>query len=62
MEESVRLLMEWGVGAVIVHRGARGCAAVSPAGWVEVPAVPVTRIVSETGRGSIPLHASLSPA
>jgi sugar/nucleoside kinase (ribokinase family) len=50
---SVRLLGEWGAGAVIVHQGARGCAAATPGGWIDVPAVPVTRIVSEAGTGDV---------
>jgi sugar/nucleoside kinase (ribokinase family) len=51
--DCVRLLREWGAGAVIVHRGARGCAAATGGGWLEVPAVPVSRIVNETGTGDV---------
>ena len=53
IQHSARLLREWGAGAVIVHSGAMGCAAATPAGWFEVPAVPVTRIVSEAGTGDV---------
>jgi sugar/nucleoside kinase (ribokinase family) len=51
--ESARLLMEWGAGAVIVHRGPQGCAAATTSGWIDVPAVPVERIVTETGTGDV---------
>jgi fructokinase len=53
IEYSARLLREWGAGAVIVHRGERGCAAATSAGWIEVPAFPVTRIVGEAGTGDV---------
>jgi fructokinase len=53
VERCARLLMQWGAGAVIIHRGARGCAAASASGWIEVPAVPVTRIVNEVGTGDV---------
>jgi sugar/nucleoside kinase (ribokinase family) len=53
MRDSVRLLLEWGAGAVIVHRGSRGSAAVTRDRWIDVPAVPVTRIVGETGTGDV---------
>ena len=46
-------LREWGAGTVIVHRGAQGCAALTSEGWLEVPASPVTHIVSETGTGDV---------
>jgi sugar/nucleoside kinase (ribokinase family) len=52
-QESVRLLREWGAGAVVVHRGAQGCAAATAGGWLEVPPVSVTRIVNETGTGDV---------
>lgn len=52
-QESVRLLREWGAGAVVVHRGAEGCAAAAAEGWLEVPPVAVTRIVNETGTGDV---------
>ena len=52
-EQSARLLMEWGAGAVIVHRGAQGCAAATTAGWIEVPAAPIVRIVNEVGTGDV---------
>jgi sugar/nucleoside kinase (ribokinase family) len=51
--DSARQLMEWGAGAVIVHRGAQGCAAATASGWLDVPADPVTRIVTETGTGDV---------
>lgn len=53
VERSARLLRDWGAGAVIVHQGAKGCAAATSAGWIEVPAVPVTRIVGEAGTGDV---------
>jgi sugar/nucleoside kinase (ribokinase family) len=53
IRDSVRLLLEWGVGAVIVHRGSRGSAAATKDRWIDVPAVPVTRIVGETGTGDV---------
>jgi sugar/nucleoside kinase (ribokinase family) len=52
-ERCARLLMEWGARAVIVHRGALGCAAATSAGWREIPAAPVTQIVTETGTGDV---------
>jgi sugar/nucleoside kinase (ribokinase family) len=51
--EAARRLLDWGAGAVIVHRGPQGCAAATPSGWLEVPAVPVAKIVSETGTGDV---------
>jgi 2-dehydro-3-deoxygluconokinase len=51
--EAARLLLSWGAGAVIVHRGPQGCAAATGAGWLDVPAVPVTKIVTETGTGDV---------
>ncbi len=51
--DSARLLMEWGAGAVIVHRGPRGCAAATSSGWIDVPPVSVERIVTETGTGDV---------
>ena len=51
--ESVRLILEWGARAVIVHRGAKGCAGATLQGWIEVPAVPVVRIVNETATGDV---------
>ena len=53
LREGAQLLREWGAEAVIVHRGAQGCAALTPEGWCEVPASPVTRIVTETGTGDV---------
>ena len=53
MKAGAHLLRTWGAGAVIIHRGAQGCAALTPEGWCEVPACPVTRIVTETGTGDI---------
>ncbi len=52
-EHSARLLRQWGAGAVIVHRGSRGCAAATASGWLEIPAAPVARIVTETGTGDV---------
>ncbi len=51
--ESVRLLRSWGAQAVVVHRGANGCAAATAEGWIEVAALPVTRMVNETGTGDV---------
>ena len=53
LQDSVRRLRDWGVQTVIVHRGARGCAAVGAAGWIEVPPAQVSRIVNETGTGDV---------
>ncbi|MGA2765346.1 MAG: carbohydrate kinase family protein [Spirochaetia bacterium] len=53
IERAARSLVEWGAGAVIVHQGARGCAAFINGGWIEIPAVPVARIVSDTGSGDV---------
>jgi len=53
IQHAARLLRDGGAGAVIVHRGEKGCAAATDAGWIEVPAVPVTRIVGETGTGDV---------
>ena len=51
--EAARKLMDWGAGAVIVHRGQLGCAAATSTGWLDVPAVPVTEILTETGTGDV---------
>ena len=53
LQDSVRRLRDWGVGTVIVHRGARGCAAAGAGGWTEVPPATVSRIVNETGTGDV---------
>ncbi len=53
LRRSVRLLRDWGARAVIVHRGAQGCAAATAEGWIEVPAVPVNHIVNEVGTGDV---------
>ena len=53
VRESAARLMEWGAGAVIVHRGPRGCSAATAGGWLDVPAEPVTDIVTETGTGDV---------
>jgi sugar/nucleoside kinase (ribokinase family) len=52
-EECARQLMEWGAGAVIVHRGARGCAAATDGDWIEVAAGPIAKIVNEAGTGDV---------
>jgi ribokinase len=51
--DSARRLMEWGAGSVIVHLGARGCAAATSSGWLEIPAPPVEGILTETGTGDV---------
>jgi sugar/nucleoside kinase (ribokinase family) len=53
IRQSARQLQSWGAKAVIIHRGARGCAAAAPEGWYELPACPVTRAVTETGTGDV---------
>lgn len=53
MREGAQLLRAWGAEAVIIHRGAQGCAALTAEGWCEVPASPVDRIVTETGTGDV---------
>jgi ribokinase len=46
-------LIDFGAGAVIVHRGARGSAALRDGAWTEVPAEKTARIVTETGSGDV---------
>lgn len=47
-------ILERGAGAVILHRGPRGCAAFTRDGHpIEVPARPVARAVCETGTGDV---------
>ncbi|HVP18762.1 MAG TPA: carbohydrate kinase family protein [Spirochaetia bacterium] len=53
IERAARSLVEWGAAALIVHKGARGCAAFINGGWIEIPAVPVSKIVSDTGSGDV---------
>ena len=53
VQEAAHALVERGAGAVIVHRGSKGCAALSQGRWIDVPASPVSRIVSETGTGDV---------
>jgi sugar/nucleoside kinase (ribokinase family) len=50
---AARRLLDLGAGGVILHRGARGSAALNHEGWIEVPAAPVKRIVTETGSGDV---------
>lgn len=51
--ECVRLLIEWGAETVVVHRGARGCAAATTNGWKEVPPVAAKAIANEAGTGDV---------
>jgi sugar/nucleoside kinase (ribokinase family) len=54
IEQAVRWILDRGAGAVILHRGPRGCAAFTANGGdIEVPARPVERVVSETGTGDV---------
>jgi sugar/nucleoside kinase (ribokinase family) len=53
IREAAQVLSERGARTVIVHRGARGSAALWEGEWIEVPAVTVSRIVSETGSGDV---------
>ena len=64
VDRAVYSLVERGAGAVIVHRGARGCAAFANGTWIECPPARVRRIVSDTGSGDVftaafLLHGSL---
>ena len=60
IRDAARQLLDLGAGGVIVHRGARGSAALSGSAWTEIPAFPVARIVSETGTGDVFTAAFLS--
>jgi ribokinase len=53
IRDAAQRLVDLGAGGVIVHRGARGSAALSGGTWTEVPAFPVARIASETGTGDV---------
>jgi sugar/nucleoside kinase (ribokinase family) len=53
LDRAVRSLVEEGAGAVIVHRGARGCAAFADGAWTESEAPRVRRVVSDTGSGDV---------
>ncbi len=53
IREAARALRAQGAGAVIVHRGERGCACLREDRWIEAPAWPVRRVVSETGTGDV---------
>ena len=53
VDRAAHSLVEAGAGAVIVHRGARGCAAFADGAWVEAPPSRVRRIVSDTGSGDV---------
>ena len=47
-------LIDFGAGAVILHRGKAGSAALSADGtWTEAPALPIDRVVCETGTGDV---------
>lgn len=52
--QAARWLLERGAGAVIVHRGPRGCAGFTRAGEIiKIPARPVAKRVNETGTGDV---------
>ena len=51
IQDAARTLIDTGAGAVIIHRGERGSAALCGGAWTEVPAAPLSRIISETGSG-----------
>lgn len=52
--DAVRWILKRSAGAVILHRGPRGCAAFTGEGQtLEVPARPVARAVCETGTGDV---------
>jgi sugar/nucleoside kinase (ribokinase family) len=54
IQVSCRWLVERGCGEVVVHRGERGAASFTAReGWLEVPAVPVARMVAATGCGDV---------
>ena len=53
IRDAAQRLLDQGAGGVIIHRGARGSAALSGGVWTEIPALPVGRIVSETGSGDV---------
>lgn len=54
MTKAARWLLDRGVGAVILHRGARGCAGFTSGGQtIELPARPVGNAVNETATGDV---------
>ena len=52
-KDAAAALLDAGAACVILHRGPRGSAAAARDGWIEAPAAPVSRIVSETGTGDV---------
>ncbi len=53
IRDAAAALCSRGAGGVIVHRGEHGCACLREGQWVEVPAWPARRVVSETGTGDV---------
>jgi sugar/nucleoside kinase (ribokinase family) len=53
IRDAAQRLLDQGAGGVIIHRGPKGSAALTGGVWSEVPALPVARIVSETGTGDV---------
>ena len=53
LDQAVHSLVEAGAGAVIVHRGALGCAAFAGGAWTNHQPLRVRRIVSDTGSGDV---------
>lgn len=52
--KAARWLLDRGVGTVILHKGARGCAAFTSGGQsIEFPARPVVKAVNETATGDV---------
>ncbi len=51
LETSLQRLQEWGVGAVVVHLGARGAGFYTRGSWIEEPALPASCQFNTTGTG-----------
>ena len=51
LETTLQRLQDWGVGAVVVHLGARGAGLFAQGTWIEEPAAPASRQVHTTGTG-----------
>jgi len=54
IKDVCHFLLDQGAGGVVIHRGERGAAGITPKdGWIDVPAAPIQRAVCPTGSGDV---------
>jgi len=53
LETALERLLDWGVGAVVVHMGAEGAGYYSSGGLVREPASPASQVINSAGTGDV---------